>query len=114
MRLYIRVLGLGGEWEGFTHIVNKTSPTADRAFVERFTGSGFETELLGEADYRVSGKYLVIRIPFGVLGLQDMDATICFKWSDNVDLDEGDILNFYIQGDVAPTGRFTYVYRTGE
>ena len=109
MRLYIRVAGSGGEWESFTHVVNKTSPTADKAVLERFTGEGYETETWGEVDYRVSGRYLVIRIPAGMLGLQDMDSDICFKWADNAG--NGDIMDFYMEGDVAPTGRFMYVYR---
>ena len=49
-----------------------------------------------------------------MLGLENTDATICFKWADNADLSDGDILNLYTQGDAAPTGRFTYVYRTHE
>ena len=77
--------------------------------LERFTGSGFETEIVAEVDYRVTGRYLVIRIPYALLGLRDMTADICFKWSDNVE--DGDILNFYVQGDTAPTGRFKYVYK---
>ena len=76
--------------------------------LERFTGSGFETEVVGEVDYRVTGRYLMIRIPCAMLGMQQ-PGRLCFKWSDNVE--DGDILNFYTQGDVAPTGRFVYVYR---
>ena len=110
MRLYLNTGGdPGSGWEGFDFIVNKSAPTADKAYLERFTGEGFETEPWGEVDYRVSGKYLVIRIPADMLSLQDMESDIGFKWSDNVE--DGDILNFYTQGDVAPTGRFCYVYR---
>ncbi len=114
MQLYIRAAGADGEWESFTHVVNKTSPTADKAKLERFTGEGYGTEAVGEVDYKVSGKYLVVRIPAGMLGLENTDSTICFKWADNADLSGGDILNLYTQGDTAPTGRFTYVYRTHE
>ncbi len=106
MRLYLRTEGKG--WEGFDCIVNKTTPSADKAVLERFTGSGFETEVVGEVDYRVTGRYLMIRIPCAMLGMQQ-PGSLCFKWSDNVE--DGDILNFYTQGDVAPTGRFVYVYR---
>ncbi|MBR4895745.1 MAG: hypothetical protein IKZ41_04900, partial [Clostridia bacterium] len=109
MRLYIRTEGKG--WESFDYIVNKTSPSADKAAVERFTGEGFETEAVGEADYKVTGRTLVIRIPCAMLGLSDTEEGLCFKCSDNVE--DGDILNFYTQGDTAPTGRFVYVYRVG-
>jgi len=32
------------------------------------------------------------------------------NWTDNVPT-SGDIMDFYTQGDVAPTGRFNYHYR---
>ena len=86
-----------------------TRPSADSAAVERFTGNGFETEPAGEAAYRVTGRYLVLKIPCSLLGLADTDGEIQFKWADNVE--DSDIMNVYIQGDVAPTGRFKYVYR---
>jgi len=57
----------------------------------------------------VTGRYLVLRIPADLLDLPEGRNEILFKWSDNVE--DGDILNFYTQGDTAPTGRFKYVYR---
>jgi hypothetical protein len=33
-----------------------------------------------------------------------------FKWSDNMQQD-GDIMDFYLHGDVAPAGRYNYVYQ---
>lgn len=32
-----------------------------------------------------------------------------FKWADNMQ-DEGNPMDFYVRGDVAPSGRFNYVY----
>ena len=32
-----------------------------------------------------------------------------FKWADNMQ-DEGNPMDFYVSGDVAPSGRFNYVY----
>ncbi|MBE6723940.1 MAG: hypothetical protein E7576_01890 [Ruminococcaceae bacterium] len=112
MRLYIDTTdaGLDG-WESFDYIVNRVSPSADKAVVERFTGEGFETVPAGEADYRVTGRYLVLRIPCEVLGRADTGAGFSFKWADNVE--DGDIMKFYIQGDAAPAGRFKFVYRIG-
>ncbi len=50
------------------------------------------------------------------IGLSGDDFTVNFTWTDNVH-DEGqegvfsgDILDFYISGDVAPGGRFKYSY----
>lgn len=112
MRLYIDSTDNGPDgWESFDYIVNKTSPSQDRAIVERFTGSGFETEYVGEAEYKVTGRYLVIKIPAEMIGRMDTGTGLSFKWSDNVE--DGDIMNFYTQGDTAPTGRFKYVYKIG-
>ena len=110
MTLWLDTTDAGPDgWESFDFVVNKTSPSADRAVVERFTGNGSETEKAGEAEYRVTGKYLVLKIPASVLGLSDTEHNILFKWSDNVR--GGDILNFYAEGDAAPAGRFKYVYK---
>jgi len=38
---------------------------------------------------------------------------INFKWSDNMQ-NEGDIMDFYVNGDVAPGGRFKYQYASYE
>ena len=109
MRLLIDTTGAYDGWESFNFIVNRVSPADGKATVERFTGNGFETEPAGEADYKVTGRYLVLKIPCSLLGLAGTDGEIQFKWTDNTE--DGDILNFYTPGDVAPTGRFKYVYR---
>ena len=64
----------------------------------------------------MDGRYMTVKIPKSALGLSDNDYTINFTWTDNVH-DEGDyskfsgdIMDFYISGDVAPGGRFKYSY----
>ena len=47
-------------------------------------------------------------IPAAALGMTD-SIHFNFKLSDNMQTD-GDILDFYKSGDVAPGGRFTFVY----
>ena len=102
------------------------SPTADKATLERFTGNGYESEKVGEVESSVHGKYMQVQIPKTMLGLDGYDFTINFAWTDNVH-DEadaapadgtdykytkfsGDIMDFYISGDVAPGGRFKFSY----
>ncbi len=110
MRLYLTIPDhKDNGWEGFHYVVNRTSPSADKATVDRFTGNGSETEPAGEADYRVTGRYLVMKIPCSALGLADTESELQFKWTDNVEF--GDIMQVYIRGDAAPAGRFRYVYR---
>ena len=113
-------------WETFDYVINKTSPTATKAYLERFTGNGYDTEAVCEVDYTVSGSYMQIKVPASALALKGYDYTINFAWTDNVhdEADQGawgesgyvyttfsgDIMDFYISGDVAPSGRFKYSY----
>lgn len=116
MTLYLDTDQTNQGWETFDYVINKTAPTATTAYVERFTGNGYETETVGTVAYSVDGRYLQIKVPKSYLGLSGYDFTINFTWTDNVH-DEGnysafsgDIMNFYISGDVAPGGRFKYSY----
>ncbi len=126
MNLYIDANQDNQGWNTFDFILNKTAPTADKATLERFTGDGYTTEKVGEVDYTVSGKYMQVKIPKSMLGLDGYDFTVNFAWTDNVhDADDaaeaedadyvytkfsGDIMDFYTSGDVAPGGRFKFSY----
>jgi hypothetical protein len=59
---------------------------------------------------------MTVKIAKSHLGLTGADYTVNFAWTDNVH-DEGDytkfsgdIMDFYISGDVAPGGRFKFSY----
>ena len=52
---------------------------------------------------------MMLRIPRGLLGVSDKALNFEFKWSDNMQ-DEGNLMDFYVNGDVAPGGRFNYVF----
>ncbi len=126
MVLYLDTDQQNQGWETFDYVLNKTSPTATKAYLERFTGDGYATERVGEVDYTVDGKYMQVKVPKAMLGLDGYDFTINFTWTDNVhdEADKGeygnadyqytqfsgDIMDFYISGDVAPSGRFKYSY----
>ena len=126
MVLYIDSDQKNQGWETFDYVLNKTSPTAEKATLEKFTGNGYETEKVGEVDYTVTGKYMQVKVPKTMLGLEGDGFTINFSWTDNVhDEDDaapagdteykytkysGDIMDFYISGDVAPGGRFKFSY----
>ena len=99
--------GLNG-WESFDYVINKTPAGKDELTLEKFTGSGYETESAGKCEYSVSGKYMQIKVSRALLGLKG-DFTVDFKVTDNVACN-GDIMNFYTLGDVAPAGRFRFRY----
>ena len=51
---------------------------------------------------------LEIALPKSVLNIGD-EPDFEFKWNDNMQT-PGDIMDFYVNGDTAPGGRFNYVY----
>lgn len=105
MRLLIDVDNSENNWETFEYIVNRESPT-DMAVLERSTG-GWNWETVGKVYYSIKGNRLQIKIPKAMLGIDGNAFSLNFKWSDNMQND-GDIMDFYINGDVAPSGRFKY------
>lgn len=110
MRLFIDVAGVEDDknWETFEYVVNRITPTADEAYLERSTG-GWSWENVGSVKYIVNGNRMVITVPRAYLGIADEDFTVNFKWSDNMQT-EGDIMDFYVSGDVAPGARFKYTF----
>jgi hypothetical protein len=112
MRLFIDVVGAEGDksWETFEYMLNRETPTADKATLERSTG-GWNWEKVAEVAYTVDGDTMVVTIPRAALGIGEGDFTVNFKWSDNMQTD-GDIMDFYTNGDVAPGARYKYSFTT--
>lgn len=96
-------------WEGYDFILNRESPTESAITVEVNRG-GWEWEKRGEATYKVSGNKMEIAIPRSVLSLDESELNFEFKWADNIQ-EAGDIMDFYLSGDVAPAGRFNFIYK---
>lgn len=116
MTLYIDSNQENQGWETFDYVINKSRATQNAVMLEKFTGNGYDTELVAECAYTLDGRYLTVKVRKADLGLSGDDFTVNFAWTDNVH-DEGqegvfsgDILDFYISGDVAPGGRFKYSY----
>lgn len=114
MRLYLDMGESDKNWENYEFILNKANPDNETtATLERFTGSGFETEVVGKVTYSVKGNVLTVCIPKTLLGIpaEQMDFEFGFKWTDNT-MENGDIMKWYVNGDVAPIGRYNYCYFT--
>ena len=107
MRLFLDVDDSENNWETFDYIVNRESPM-DMATLERSTG-GWNWEEVGKVYYSIKGNVLQIKIPKAALGISSDTYNINFRWSDNMQSD-GDIMDFYINGDVAPSGRYKYQF----
>lgn len=111
MRLFIDTdeSGVSPSWEGFEYIINRSNDGGDTVSIERSLGGWSFTET-GRGSMSVSGNTLQLEIPRTALGFEKTDdVKFNFKWSDNMQTD-GDITDFYTNGDVAPGGRFTFVF----
>ena len=120
MNLYIDSNQESQGWETFEYVVNKSAASADTVVLEKFTGNGYASTKVADCAYTVDGRYMTVKIAKADLGLSGYDFTINFAWTDNVH-DEGDyatfsgdIMDFYLSGDVAPGARFKYSYISTE
>ncbi len=115
MRLYInadRKYATG--WEGYEYIINRVSPVDGKVIIEKYTGAdnNWKWAEVARADYKVQGNKLMISVPRSILGVNGA-VDIEFKWHDN-GVDDGNVLDFYLNGDAAPAARFNYHYVESE
>lgn len=97
-------------WNGYDFVVNRINP-GKNVIVEKNIGNRWEWMKVDETKYSVKADVLELEIPRSILQLNDKDIDIEFKWNDNMQ-ENGDIMDFYVNGDTAPGGRFNFVYTT--
>lgn len=95
-------------WHGYDYVINRTSPTATEVVIEKCVDNKWQWEQAGTGKYAVTDNVLEIAVSRSVLAL-DNGIDIEFKWNDNMQ-QPGNIMDFYVNGDTAPGGRFNYVY----
>ena len=107
MRLFINTdLDKNTGWEGYDVVINRLNPGA-KAVLEK-TAAAWDWKKSGEVDYAVNGNKLEIKVPKSMLDVNGK-MNFEFKWSDNMQ-QQGDIMDFWINGDAAPAGRLNYRY----
>ena len=99
--------GCSPNFEGFEYVVT-IKPGDKKASIERYCAEG-EKAFVAYADYKFSSNTIKINLPAETLGLSEDNIHFNFKLSDNMQ-NTCDILDFYLNGDVAPGGRYTFVY----
>ncbi len=99
-------------WKGYDFIVNRSVANETTTVLEKNGGAWSWTKVV-DIRMRVNGNELQLAIPRSALGLVNgkADVSLDFKWADNLQK-PGDIIDFYLSGDVAPEGRFNYRYTT--
>jgi hypothetical protein len=109
MRLFIdtdRNKGTG--WEGYDLVINRINP-GKTAVIEK-SDKDWNWNKTGDAQYSIRNNRMELRIPRTLINAKNGKLDFEFKWSDNMQ-EEGNIMDFYVNGDVAPGGRFNFVYR---
>lgn len=95
-------------WNGYNFAVSfdKSKPAAQ---LKKCAKDGeFVWKSVCDAEYLCSRKELHVKVPKGVIGIEGDSFSLEFKWSDN--MQENNIMDFYVSGDAAPRGRLNYVY----
>lgn len=94
-------------WQGYDFAINRKR-VGQRATLEQTT-NGLTWVKVSDVRYAYEGSRLEIQVPRRFLQTaQGLDFE--FKWSDNRQKDN-DIMDFWINGDVAPAGRYNYLYK---
>jgi len=111
MRLFIDIdRDRATGWEGYDFVINRTSPR-DSAVIE-MSSKEWDWVKVGSAAYAVRDNMMELQVKRSILNLSNKDELdFEFKWSDNMQQD-GNIMDFYVNGDAAPGGRFNFVYKT--
>jgi hypothetical protein len=101
-------------WAGYDFIVNRTIDTDGKACLEKNL-RGWQWQRVAAVEFRCAGNQLHLAVPRAALGLAaDAQAvSLDFKWADHLQ-HPGDIMDFYVSGDVAPEGRFNFRYDARE
>jgi hypothetical protein len=97
-------------WCGYDFMVNRTADADGKFWLEKNLG-GWQWQKVTPVEFRVQGNELQLAIPRAALGLAAGGSRVNFdfKWADNLQ-SPGDVMDFYVSGDVAPEGRFNYRY----
>ncbi len=95
-------------WNGYDYIINRVSP-GEKAILEKNIGNRWEWEETAKISYLVTENKLELEIPRTIINLSENEINIEFKWNDNMQ-ENGNIMDFYVNGDTAPGGRFNFVY----
>ena len=111
MRLFINIdRNVKTGWKGYDFCLNYKNPDSDdTGIISKCTGPEWKWEDAGTFTYAVKKNKMEIKVAksaLGVSGKLDFE----FKWSDNMQ-EAGNILDFYVNGDVAPGGRFNFLYK---
>ncbi|MCQ2430289.1 MAG: hypothetical protein MJ192_08165 [Clostridia bacterium] len=94
-------------WNGYEFLIGRVAE-GGKLSVEQLGESFLTGTVTGYADCVVSGNCVQIRVPRGLIGLEE-DSTFYFKCADSVEHPD-DIMDYYVTGRCLPMGRFSYQF----
>jgi hypothetical protein len=97
-------------WNGYDFIINRLNPSGNQAVIEKNIQGCGDWELCGQAHISIRENQLEIEVARHLVDLVDKEIDIEFKWNDNMQ-ELGNVMDFYVNGDTAPGGRFNFVYK---
>ena len=97
-------------WEGYDFIVNRIVDADGKSWLEKNV-AGWNWKKVARVNLRVVDKEIQLAVPRKALGLTKSPTRVSldFKWADNLQ-HPGDVMDFFLSGDVAPEGRFKFRY----
>jgi hypothetical protein len=95
-------------WEGYDYIINRVVEPNGITWLEKNQG-GWKWKKVARLKFFQVGNELAISVPRTELGFSKGKTQLAldFKWADNLQ-HPGEVMDFYLSGDVAPEGRFKY------
>lgn len=109
MNLWIKTSHASGELMGGYEYVLNREVAGEKTTVLRCKSED-DLQAVGEADVRVYGQVMILRIPLETIGLSAQDLALEFKVTDHVQDMIGDPLNLYSTGDAAPIGSLNFSF----
>lgn len=97
-------------WEGYDYIADLTSSGSTSNTLLKIKDNAWKWDNGEKLSTAQRGDILVVKIPRKSISLPSGSFEIEFKWTDSI-TPSGDISNFWTDGDVAPTGRYNYLYK---
>ena len=108
MNLFIGkgALALKG-FNGYEFVIGRQEKDG-RLSVEKLS-SDYSGKNAGEADFRIVGNKMMIRVARSVLGIAAGDNNLYFKMADGIEKAD-DIMDYYVSGKSFPVGRLSFRY----
>ncbi|MBQ3867160.1 MAG: hypothetical protein II789_01300 [Clostridia bacterium] len=95
-------------WEGYEFAVGRGVTEGGALTVEKLS-SDFTSAAAGEAEFRVDGSVMQVKIPRAALGMASDVNRLYFKLADGIE-HPSDIMDYYISGKSLPLGRLSFRY----